>query len=101
MHHVPGPAGRRRTRGPVPTRAVTDPGTWTTVYPTTTGTGGATNAALNRPVSASSRENAGTGGTRYGYPLREPAIHPLGPNVIVFDPSMSGVATESKVDSFP
>jgi hypothetical protein len=102
-----------------------DTATWTTIYSTTTGTGGGcgtTNAALNRPVSASSTENAGTpataavdgnAGTRWSSAFSDPhstttgtgGTPPvqgggsLGPNVIVYEPSMSDASIQSSVDT--
>src|SRR5256714_302894 len=89
-----------------------DAATWTTVYSTTTGTGG----TQTIDVSGTGRYLRVLGTARatpYGYSLFELAVRttggggggtipgggPLGPNVIVFDPSMSGAAIQSKVDS--
>src|SRR5256885_6844 len=90
----------------------TDAATWATVYSTTTGTGG----TQTIDVSGTGRYLRVLGTARatpYGYSLFELAVRttggggggtipgggPLGPNVIVFDPSMSGAAIQSKVDS--
>ncbi|NUT36378.1 MAG: sialidase [Hamadaea sp.] len=102
---------------------VSDTGTsWTTVYSTTTGTGGTqtlTVAGSGRHV----RVNGTARATAYGYSLWEFAIRTgttsspspspstspsgpqlpgggsLGPNVKVFDPSMSGATIQSQVDA--
>jgi hypothetical protein len=96
-------------------------GPWTNIYTTTTSTGGA--QTLN--VTGSGRfvrMNGTVRGTAFGYSLFEfqirtgttPTSSPtpsptptgtipgggsLGPNVIVFDPSMSGAAIQSQVDT--
>jgi hypothetical protein len=87
-----------------------DASTWTTVYSTTTGTGG----TQTLDVSGSGRyvRMYGTArATGYGYSLWEFTVHSgsggttlpgggdLGPNVLVFDPSMSGATIQSKLDS--
>jgi hypothetical protein len=87
-----------------------DAAMWTTVFSTTTGTGG----TQTLDVSGTGRylRMFGTArATPYGYSLWELAVRttgggttipgggPLGPNVIVFDPSMSGAAIQSKVDA--
>jgi hypothetical protein len=87
-----------------------DASTWTTVFSTTTGTGG----TQTLDVSGTGRylRMLGTArATPYGYSLWELAVRtsgggttlpgggPLGPNVIVFDPSMSGATIQSKVDA--
>jgi hypothetical protein len=84
---------------------------WTTIYSTTTGTGG----TQTLTVSGSGRYVRVYGTTRktqYGYSLWEfqvyssdgggsgpPGGGDLGPNVKVFDPSMSGSAIQSQLDS--
>ncbi len=82
---------------------------WTTVYSTTTGKGGTETLTVNgsgRYV----RMYGTTRATPYGYSLWELTVHtgqtgtlpgggPLGPNVIVFDPSMSSAAIQSQLDS--
>src|SRR5436305_1940780 len=88
----------------------TDAATWTTVYSTTTGTGGTQTldvAGSGRYLRVSGTARA----TPYGYSLWELAVRttgggttlpgggPLGPNVIVFDPSMSSATIQSKVDA--
>jgi hypothetical protein len=97
-----------------------DASTWTSVYSTTTGTGGT--QTLN--VSGTGRyvRVYGTArATAYGYSLWEFAVHTgtgatpgptpppttpplpgggsLGPNVLVFDPSMSSASIQSQLDS--
>jgi F5/8 type C domain len=87
--------------------------TWTTVYSSTTGTGG----VANLTVSGTGRYVRMYGTVRatgYGYSIWEMAVFTtgsggggggvtgggsLGPNVIVFDPSMSGATIQSQVDS--
>ncbi len=82
--------------------------TWTTLYSTTTGRGGT--EALNVSGSGRYLRMYGTArATPYGYSLWELVVHtagspvsgggPLGPNVIVFDPSMSSTAIQSQLDS--
>ncbi|XXT25078.1 discoidin domain-containing protein [Sorangium sp. So ce429] len=85
-----------------------DASTWTTVYATTTGTGG----TQTLPVSGAGRYVRMYGtqrGTGYGYSLYDfkvqtstgsiPGGGSLGPNVIVFDPSMSSSSIQSTLDS--
>ncbi|HKD98234.1 MAG TPA: discoidin domain-containing protein [Micromonosporaceae bacterium] len=87
-----------------------DATTWTTIFSTTTGTGG----TQTLTVSGTGRYVRMFGTTRhtqYGYSLWEFAVNvsgggggiqgggPLGPNVIVFDPSMSGATIQSQVDA--
>ncbi|WP_240942783.1 discoidin domain-containing protein [Planosporangium thailandense] len=84
--------------------------TWTPVYSTTTGTGG----TQTLDVSGSGRYLRVYGTARatpYGYSLWELVVHTtggstplpgggsLGPNVIVFDPSMSGTAIQAQLDT--
>nr|WP_211215952.1 discoidin domain-containing protein [Catelliglobosispora koreensis] len=81
-------------------------GPWTAIYSTTSSTGGT--QALS--VSGSGRYvrmYGTTRGTGYGYSLWEFAVRTgggpvgggdLGPNVIVFDPSMSGATIQARVD---
>jgi F5/8 type C domain len=90
-------------------------GDWTTIYSTTTGSGG----TQSLPVTGSGRfiRMYGTArATTYGYSLYEFAVHSgsggtttppppppggggdLGPNVIVFDPSMSSSSIQSRLD---
>jgi len=86
-----------------------DAGAWTTVYSTTTGTGGIQTLA----VSGTGRyvRLYGTArGTPYGYSLFEfqvygspttstiPGGGALGPNVLVFDPSMSTASIQAQLD---
>jgi F5/8 type C domain-containing protein len=87
---------------------------WTTIFSTTTGTGG----TQSLDVSGTGRYvriNGTARATAYGYSLWELAVSvaggptttgnplpgggPLGPNVIVFDPSMSGATIQSQVDT--
>ncbi len=82
---------------------------WTTIISTTTGTGGTQTLA----VSGSGRYVRMYGtvrATAYGYSLFEFAVNttggpvitgggPLGPNVIVFDPTMSAATIQSQVDT--
>jgi F5/8 type C domain len=86
-----------------------DASTWTSIFSTTTGTGGT--QTLN--VSGTGRyiRMYGTArGTAYGYSLWEFVVHvsggggvggggSLGPNVLVFDPSMSASSIQSQLDS--
>ncbi|MCO5995268.1 discoidin domain-containing protein [Actinoallomurus rhizosphaericola] len=88
-----------------------DGNTWTTIYSTTTGQGGT--ETLN--VSGTGRyvRMYGTARTTgYGYSLWEFVVHTasggggtlpgggdLGPNVYVFDPSMSSATIQSRLDS--
>ncbi|MFL6077983.1 MAG: discoidin domain-containing protein [Mycobacteriales bacterium] len=88
-----------------------DANTWTTVYSATTGAGGT--ETLN--VSGSGRYLRVYGtqrNTGYGYSLWELAVYgtsagggtlpgggDLGPNVIVFDPTMSSSSIQSRLDS--
>src|SRR5438105_4059135 len=89
-----------------------DANTWTTAYSTTTGTGGTQTldvAGTGRYLRVLGTARA----TPYGYSLFELAVRttggggggtipgggPLGPNVIVFDPPMSGATIQSKVDA--
>jgi hypothetical protein len=88
-----------------------DASTWTTVYSTTSGTGGTQDLA----VSGSGRyvRMYGTARhTQYGYSLWEfqvygtasggnppPGGGDLGPNVKVFDPSMSSASIQSQLDA--
>jgi len=82
---------------------------WTTIYSTTTGTGG----MQTLDVSGTGRylRMYGTArATGWGYSLWELVVHSgtgtplpgggsLGPNVIVFDPSMSSASIQSKLDA--
>ncbi|HEU5159000.1 MAG TPA: discoidin domain-containing protein [Streptosporangiaceae bacterium] len=83
---------------------------WTSIYSTTAGTGG----TQTLDVSGTGRyvRMLGTArATQYGYSLWELAVRTtspdqppggggdLGPNVIVFDPSMSGGTIQSRLDS--
>jgi F5/8 type C domain len=95
-----------------------DAATWTSIYSTTTGKGGTETLT----VSGTGRYLRMYGTARatvYGYSLWELVVHtgggtspspsptgsplpgggPLGPNVIVFDPSMSSSAIQSQLDS--
>jgi hypothetical protein len=88
----------------------TGTGDWTTIYSTATGSGG----TQTIPVTGSGRFIRMYGTTRattYGYSLYEFAVHSgsgtttpppgggdLGPNVIVFDPSMSSANIQSRLD---
>ncbi|MFE0460066.1 discoidin domain-containing protein [Kitasatospora sp. NPDC058965] len=88
-----------------------DAANWTTIYSTTTGAGGT--ETLN--VSGSGRYlrlNGTQRGTGYGYSLYELGVHTLGssvppvqgggdlgPNVIVFDPSMSSTTIQASLDN--
>ncbi|HEX6471500.1 MAG TPA: discoidin domain-containing protein [Streptosporangiaceae bacterium] len=89
-----------------------DAATWTSIYSTTTGTGG----TQTLDVSGTGRyvRLFGTArATQYGYSLWEFAVRTattstgpppagggdLGPNVIVFDPSMSSGSIQSRLDS--
>ncbi|WP_157538192.1 discoidin domain-containing protein [Kitasatospora azatica] len=87
-----------------------DGSNWTTVYSTSTGAGGT--ETLN--VSGSGRYlrlNGTARGTAYGYSLYELAVHTtgssvppvqgggdLGPNVLVYDPSMSSTSIQASLD---
>nr|WP_254553151.1 discoidin domain-containing protein [Kitasatospora sp. MMS16-BH015] len=86
-----------------------DGATWTTIYSTTTGTGGTETLNVNG-TGRYVRMNGTARGTAYGYSLWEFAVHTtdggvppvqgggdLGPNVLVFDPSMTDI--QSKVDA--
>ena len=99
----------------------TNASTWTTVYSTTTGTGG--NQVIDLDTTGRYlRVYATVRATPYGYSLWEiivrtrtgtvtptatnsptgdpvPTCQPLGPNVIVYDPSMSGAAIQASVNS--
>ena len=83
-------------------------GPFTTIHSTTTGTGG----TQTLTVTGTGRYLRLTGtvrATAWGYSLWEITINttgttppgggPLGPNVIVFDPSMSGATIQSQVDT--
>jgi hypothetical protein len=86
-----------------------DAATWTSVYSTTTGSGG----TQTLDVSGTGRyvRMYGTArATQYGYSLWEFAVHTgtsttppgggdLGPNVVVFDPSMPNGTIQSRLDS--
>src|SRR5205085_2534021 len=86
-----------------------DASTWTSIFSTTTGTGGTqtlTVTGSGRYV----RMYGTTRGTQYGYSLWEFGIYttgggtiqgggPLGANVIVFDPTMSMTSIQSQLDS--
>ncbi|MFE9425266.1 discoidin domain-containing protein [Kitasatospora sp. NPDC006697] len=88
-----------------------DGSTWTTVYSTTNGPGG--NETLNVTGSGRYIRLYGTQrATQYGYSLWEFAVHTggpsvppvqgggdLGPNVIVFDPSMSSTSIQASLDN--
>jgi F5/8 type C domain len=91
-------------------QASPDASTWTTIFATTTGAGGTQQLA----VSGTGRylRMLGTArGTSFGYSLFEfqvnttgggttlPGGGPLGPNVHVFDPSMSTASVQSALDS--
>ncbi len=86
--------------------------TWSTIYSTTTGTGGV--QTLNASGTGRYVRMYGTArGTGYGYSLWELAVHTtgggspeppiagggdLGPNVTVFDPSMPAATIQAKLD---
>jgi hypothetical protein len=88
-----------------------DAATWTSIFSTTTGTGG----TQTLDVSGTGRYVRMLGtvrATQYGYSLWELAVRTtsstttppggggdLGPNVIVFDPSMSSATIQSRLDS--
>jgi hypothetical protein len=88
-----------------------DGSSWTTVYSTTTGTGGTQTLAVSG-TGRYVRMNGTARATPYGYSLWEfqvfgtPAGGPtipgggaLGPNVLVFDPSMSTSSIQSQLNS--
>ena len=90
-----------------------DGSTWTTVYSTTTGTGGTQTLTVNG-TGRYVRVNGTTRATTFGYSLWEfqvrttgtggggptlPGGGDLGPNVHVFDPSMSTASVQSALDS--
>ncbi len=93
-----------------------DATTWTTIYTTTTGTGG-TQTLNVTGTGRYLRMYATTRATPYGYSLWEVVVHTgtsasptpstsplpgggdLGPNVFVFDPSMSSASIQSRLDS--
>ncbi|MER5640162.1 discoidin domain-containing protein [Kitasatospora sp. NPDC002227] len=80
--------------------------TWTTIYSTTTGTGGTETLGVTG-TGRYLRLNGQARGTAYGYSLWSMAVHTtsgpiqgggdLGPNVLVFDPSMTDI--QSKLDA--
>ncbi len=87
--------------------------TWTNIFTTTTGAGGVQTLTVNG-TGRFVRMNGTVRGTAFGYSLFEFAVFTtatgggtgpiqgggsLGPNVIVFDPSMSGATIQSQVDS--
>ena len=85
-----------------------DATTWTSIFSTTTGTGGT--QTLNVTGSGRYVRMFGTArGTAYGYSLWEFVVHTsggtvvgggsLGPNVLVFDPSMSTASVQSQLDT--
>jgi F5/8 type C domain len=88
-----------------------DGSNWTTIYSTTTGQGGT--ETLNVTGTGRYVRMYGTARTTgYGYSLWEFVVHTasggggtlpgggdLGPNVIVFDPSMSSATIQSRLDS--
>ncbi|GGM67873.1 discoidin domain-containing protein [Dactylosporangium sucinum] len=86
-------------------------GSWTPIYSTTTSAGGTQTLAVSgsgRYIRMYGTQRA----TRYGYSIKEfavysgtpttpecpPASTDLGPNVIVFDPSMSASAIQARAD---
>jgi hypothetical protein len=89
---------------------------WSTVYATTSGDGGSDEITFNAATARFVRMNGSARGTGYGYSLWEfevygpgsvtptptpvPTNGPVdfGPNVFIFDPSMSGSAIQSRVD---
>jgi hypothetical protein len=85
-------------------------GPWTTVYSTTTGTGGTQTLTVNG-TGRYVRVYGTARGTPYGYSLWEVVVRTtgggtglpgggdLGPNVRVFDPSMSTSSVQSAVDA--
>jgi F5/8 type C domain len=91
-----------------------DGSTWTNIFTTTTGAGGVQTLTVNGS-GRFVRMNGTVRGTAFGYSLFEFAVFTttpggggtgpiqgggsLGPNVIVFDPSMSGATIQSQVDS--
>jgi hypothetical protein len=88
--------------------------TWTNIFTTTTGAGGVQTLTVNGS-GRFVRMNGTVRATGFGYSLFEFAVFTttpggggtgpiqgggsLGPNVIVFDPSMSGATIQSQVDS--
>ncbi|MEU8261882.1 discoidin domain-containing protein [Micromonospora sp. NPDC048999] len=88
----------------------TDGSGWTTVYSTTTGAGGTETLTLTG-TGRYVRMYGTTRATGYGYSLWEftvnttgggdtiPGGGTLGPNVIVFDPSMSSATIQSQLDT--
>ncbi|WP_248962797.1 discoidin domain-containing protein [Sphaerisporangium perillae] len=88
-----------------------DAATWTDIYSTGTGTGGTQTLAVSG-TGRYVRMYGTTRGTGYGYSLWEfqvygstgggtglPGGGDLGPNVIVFDPSMASSTIQSRLDS--
>ncbi|MFC6080484.1 galactose-binding domain-containing protein [Sphaerisporangium aureirubrum] len=89
-----------------------DAAAWTDVYSTTTGTGGTQTLAVSG-TGRYVRMYGTTRATGYGYSLWEfqvygstggsdpnlPGGGDLGPNVIVFDPSMAGATIQSRLNS--
>jgi hypothetical protein len=98
-----------------------DASTWTPIYTTTTGTGGVQTLTVTG-TGRYIRMNGTARATAYGYSLWEFTVHtagsspspsvsptpstsplpgggPLGPNVIVFDPSMPAASIQSQVDT--
>ncbi len=85
----------------------TDGASWTTIYSTTTGTGG----TQTLDVTGTGRYLRVYGTVRatgWGYSLWELTVHSgsslpgggsLGPNVIVFDPTMSSASIQSQLDA--
>jgi hypothetical protein len=84
-------------------------GPFTTIHSTTTGTGGTQTLTVNG-TGRYLRVTGTVRATGFGYSLWEVTVNttggptipgggPLGPNVIVFDPSMSGGAIQSQVDT--
>ncbi|SCF21103.1 discoidin domain-containing protein [Micromonospora mirobrigensis] len=87
----------------------TDGASWTTVYATTTGDGG-TDAVTVSGTGRYLRVYGTVRATAYGYSLWELAVNTtggatipgggsLGPNVLTFDPSMSGATIQSQLDT--
>ncbi|MFC0007521.1 discoidin domain-containing protein [Micromonospora siamensis] len=87
----------------------TDGTSWTTVYATTTGDGG-TDAVTVSGTGRYLRVYGTVRATAYGYSLWELAVNTtggttipgggsLGPNVLTFDPSMSGATIQNQLDT--
>lgn len=84
-------------------------GPWNTIHSTTTGTGGTQTLTVNGS-GRYMRMNGTARATAWGYSLWEFEIYttggtppggggPLGPNVVVFDPSMSSATIQSRLDT--